>query len=314
MLIDFGWTISLLVEFSVSPTMGLVDRPAVVYYGENIVQFRGWVGPKSAGNRNWKPGSSLELVLNNTRSVMSTNVVVAGLGYGGNLATNGRWVVIDKECVLGGQALALWDFGQIERGVVSNAEVLWQLEVVNMVFLGDDSLAVLHKVPTGRAVNVIDLVGTMKHKEMRVVSQFTLATTNDPVFGVNPMWCWGGKVYTTTDRDEHLVCVTTGERILLPLPPGIKRRRLLPVGGPYFALSEECTPNTVEVFHVVDPTKVCFTHIQPPHIVFWNGLGVVCLPCSEQEHEFKCQVIDVASGLPLFTMTTSVELLVQSVS
>ncbi|KAH3760302.1 hypothetical protein Pelo_7877 [Pelomyxa schiedti] len=176
MLIDFGWTISLFVEFSVSPTMGLVDRPAVVDYGERITQFRGWVGPKSAGNRfplmtsadnlqvidrNWKPGSSWELVLNNTRSMRSTNVVVSVLSYGNLVAAKWRWVLNVKECRGGEHALELWDFGQIERGVVSNAEVSWQLKVMKMVFLGDDSLAVLHKGPTGRAVDVIDLAGTM---------------------------------------------------------------------------------------------------------------------------------------------------------
>ncbi|KAH3731972.1 hypothetical protein Pelo_17192 [Pelomyxa schiedti] len=328
MLIDFGWTISLFVEFSVSPTMGLVDRPAVVDYGERITQFRGWVGPKSAGtrfplmtsadnlqviDRNWKPGSSLELVLNNTRSMRSTNVVVSVLSYGNLVAAKWRWVLNVKECRGGEHALELWDFGQIERGVVSNAEVSWQLKVMKMVFLGDDSLAVLHKGPTGRAVDVIDLAGTMQHKELRVVSRFTLATDEGfseycPAFCGNPMWCWRGKVYTTTDRDEHLVCVTTGERILLPLPPGIKWRTLLPVGGPYFALHEECTSNTVEVFSVMDPTKVCFTHIQSTlYTMFWNEIAVT-------EEGTAFQVVDAPSGLLIFTITTSSKLRIQSLS
>ncbi|KAH3731973.1 hypothetical protein Pelo_17193 [Pelomyxa schiedti] len=227
-LVDSGWKTTLFVEFSVSPTMGLVDHPtAGDFGGKTMKKFHGWVGPKSAGtrfpligsvdslqvtDRNWKPGSSWELVLNNTRSVMSTNVVA---------------------CVMWGGTVFGSAWAEIEKAVVTYSEVPVPWQVVKMVFVGDDALAVLHESPTGRAVDVIDLAGTMQHKELRVTRKFTLAT-DECQFG-NPVWCWHGRLYTTTNRDQHIVCVTTGERIRLP---GVNRRPLCPVGGPYFKLSE----------------------------------------------------------------------------
>ncbi|KAH3762556.1 hypothetical protein Pelo_5589 [Pelomyxa schiedti] len=286
--------------------MGVVDRPAVVDYGKHIFQYRGcWA--KVSRDQKWKPGSSWELVLNNSPGVRRcSNVVATVPGYGNSLAVRGRWVVNDEEWTLGGHALGLWDFGEIERGVVSNAAIPWQLEVVNMVFLSDDSLAVMHQVPTGRAVDVIDLAATMQHKELRVVSRFTIGPEQSGPF---PMWCWGGKVYTATDRYEHLVCATTGERTQLPAPPGLSCRALHPVGGPYFTLTELFSGRTVEVFSVVEPTKVCFRYFpkQPCNMTFWNELAL-----REEGTEF--QVSDLASGLPIFTMTTGVRLFVQSVS
>ncbi|KAH3760299.1 hypothetical protein Pelo_7874 [Pelomyxa schiedti] len=304
------WTTHVFVEFSVSPTMGVVDRPAAVSdFGRNrACTFHGWVGPKSAGNRfpllvyvDPQGAMSIEVIDRRPSSTSSNNsssssncvaTVMQRGSAGATWAANGRWVVMVQKGS-GSESMKLWDFGGIQAGrVAASCEFPLPGKVVSLAFLGGGSLAV--KLAS-RSVAVIDLIETMEWKELSVTRQFTVPL--DAGRPWCPMWCWGGKVFSTTYRNDHIVCVTTGERAAIKPPPGPigTSCQVEPIGGPYFTVSEVGKSTPRRVFSVIEPPQVC--HGYGCGVLFGAELAL-------QSSEGEIQVMDAPSGRVILKMAT----------
>ncbi|KAH3732080.1 hypothetical protein Pelo_17085 [Pelomyxa schiedti] len=228
------------------------DHPAVVDFGKKKRKFYGWVGPQSVGHRFPLLGTI------DTQGIKCMKVI--------DLCAQHHHVN--------------------SSGKTSNvvAVVAGNRSTTCLQFLGDDSLVVqLDANKSSCALIVIDLMGTLEHKELRI------------------LWCWAGKWYTTMSRDSQLVCLTTGVKTaLIGRGKGRGSRMSLdPIGGPDYALTEAYP--TTEVYSVMAPNNMCFRHFpkgdEAHHIVFGNELGL-------REKGPLIQVIYAASGLILLTIDT----------
>ncbi|KAH3763905.1 acetyltransferase, GNAT family protein [Pelomyxa schiedti] len=296
------------VAFSVSPTLGLVDRPAVVARG-CYGKFQGWVGPLSAGQQRFalmalrgqgnRAGESL-CVVEIARGWQSGVNALCGCGAR-FVANSRRWLAVVSYVRQVGYQMELWNFDQVEAGVVPKVDeaIPFPREVARMKFARNaaDSLVVSKR---DGIIQVIGMEATWEQKRIVVTREF------GPYHNLQNPMCWNGMMYMITDITEgSIVCLTTGETFNFS-----GCFQLSFIGGPYFLLDKFGFLSGFamrEVRSIVEPTRVCYTHsAKTPKAcgVLEAGQEIVVraplLGLSDQDY---IEVFDSVSGFLIFKIS-----------
>ncbi|KAH3767827.1 hypothetical protein Pelo_351 [Pelomyxa schiedti] len=318
------------ILFSVSPTLGLVDYPAVVdfgsaehHFGSAEHHFGGWVGPAvdyyhRRGSR--RGGKSRRVILGCrfallhllARSDDGFNFDVIDMMNGHIIASvrdpslsllrsetweqNRRWGVL----MIAGRnerppSMSLWNFDEVgggsPNGGVRHSEDMplpWAPGTFDTAFDGDSFVFRVRRGVDFEVI-VVDLEATWEQGHVVVKSQVPgPVLVND----FERMWCWRGMVYMT--GFAGLCCTTTGETTAFH-----KHRSVCPIGGPYF-LSESPKSPGLELYSVVEPTKLCFRHERG---AFEQELVQELVV--RRSVPGAIEVIDAVSGSSIFTMTSA---------
>ncbi|KAH3743311.1 hypothetical protein Pelo_15304 [Pelomyxa schiedti] len=252
------------VRFSVSPTLGLVRHPTMINFGSinRVTYFYGWVGPQSSGDRFAltmaqaadETSGAQRLVLIDTSGHSEDLRLCNRLSLSGPWCSNRRWIAatkITKRNPLR-SSLALWNLDGVESGSVSKVEGIATPWSVFWAAFGDDSSLVVSQL---EGTVIIDLEATF--------SQSTLVWRTARIAAVDGMRliehtiCGNGVVYALLsgrDGSTWVQCLTTG------VSTKLSRGNTKPLGGPYVAVSTSSKGDGIDVYSVLEPTKLCLQH------------------------------------------------------
>ncbi|KAH3766755.1 hypothetical protein Pelo_1377 [Pelomyxa schiedti] len=233
------------VKFSVSPTLGLVARPAAIdcrgIRSTNL--FCGWIGSSSSRPRFALVGSdggSTSLSIDSpspmTLSVIDTHGKIADMRLTDSLDVRGTWRASRRWAVAemtggGGEVdtstMSLWNFDCVESGSVTGVDnLVMPWKVREAAFDGEEALIV---TSFDGVFMAIDLEATLAQRAL--VGKLASYHLEEREY-TKSLFCWKGRTWTFLSDNAGVLCLTTGKRDPLPGEGGAN-----PIGGPYYNLS-----------------------------------------------------------------------------
>ncbi|KAH3743303.1 hypothetical protein Pelo_15296 [Pelomyxa schiedti] len=304
--LTFKITKTCIITFSISPTLGLVDKPTLLDVDSGLADWScfcacddvskvAWVGPRSLGCRFALVVSASKRAGYRRWSVIDTKGKVA------EMSLTDYWPLFCGMCISRRWAAAirnrwnvtmtLWNFDDIENGNVTKVEEIALPWSVHRRAFDDHNLLVLTRI--GGRVLTVDLKATLAQNRLIKSPQTYMSHLAEKEF-CHGLVCWKGLTYALVSSVDvaSLLCMNTGQRTPLPQGAGV------PIGGPYFEVA--CTKsgyNVREVYSVVEPTKVSHSHLEDQSTLYFGHEMAV----RETEGSY-IEFSDSVSGFVVFKM------------